>query len=149
MMKKRTFGVLALFLPAMILQVACEARGGKEVGPRQVPSQLRVVWTGEKVAVDYRLRNATRETLEFEFRNSGRVCGVIRHPQGPELYRFPQITAQVMGRERLSPGERIRFYHEVLRQQLDELLPGTYSVEAWPCGYPKLRAVAEFEIPAR
>ncbi|MEE9233908.1 MAG: BsuPI-related putative proteinase inhibitor [Candidatus Acidoferrales bacterium] len=138
---------IALLLPLAFVQRGCEARGGREIGPDHMVPRVHVFWTSEKVTIEYRIQNTTLEAVEFEFRDSGRVCGVIRDPQGVEIYPFPQITAPVLGTETLAPGEDRAFRHEVLVPTLGALPPDTYPVEAWLCGYRQLRAAAAFEIP--
>jgi len=113
-------------------------------------SRLSVRWEEgppiSQLRVDYAVENTGAEPVTLGFRNSGRVCGVVRDADGREVLQFPEITAQVMGEETLGPGESRLFRHEVQRTELGELLSLSYTVEAWLCGYGALRQRATTKV---
>ena len=116
-------------------------------------SRLEVRWEeegppGPRLLVDYVVENTGAEAVTLGFRNSGRVCGVVRDADGREVHQFPEITAQVMGEETFRPGEARMFRHEVRRAELGESLSVSYTVEAWLCGYEALKQQATTKVRA-
>lgn len=107
---------------------------------------------GPKLVIELMVENTGTSPVRLGFSNSGRVCGVVldseaaasKGPRGSKVegakgYRFPQMTAQVMGEETFAPGQTRTFRYEVRRSELAESLSPPYTVEAWLCGHEKLR----------
>lgn len=115
-------------------------------------SRLSVRWEEgppvSQLRVEYMVENTGAEPVTLGFRNSGRVCGVVRDAEGREVHQFPEITAQVMGEETFRPGEARLFRHEVRRAELGESLSLSYTVEAWLCGHRALKQQATTKVRA-
>ena len=127
----------------------------KAPSAEQLQSNLNLKWVDGavgKLVIELGIKNAGTSPIRLGFTNSGRVCGVVldseaaasKGPRGSKVdgakgYRFPQMTAQVMGEETFAPGQTRTFRYEVHRRELGEELLPSYSVEAWLCGYDKLR----------
>ncbi len=134
------------------------AAGEKSAGPDQLESSLKLTWRGgaeEKLVVELGVKNPGKSPVRLGFTNSGRVCGVVLDSEastsvGPrgakgergKGYRFPQMTAQVMGEETFAPGQTRTFRYEVPRREMGATLASSYTVDAWLCGHDKLRESA-------
>jgi hypothetical protein len=121
----------------------------------QLQPTLNLKWEGGadgKLVIELGIKNPGASPIRLGFTNSGRVCGVVLDSetaasQGPrgskgeggKGYRFPQMTAQVMGEEAFAPGQTRTFRFEVPRRELGESLATSYTVDAWLCGHDKLR----------
>lgn len=114
---------------------------------------------GAKLVLELAIENTGSAPVRLGFSNSGRVCGVVLDSEaatskgprgskgeGAKGYRFPQMTAQVMGEETFAPGQTRTFRYEVRPAELGEPLVSSYTVEAWLCGYEKLRQRATVRI---
>ncbi len=108
-----------------------------------------------KLVIELGIENLGTSPVRLGFSNSGRVCGIVldstaaanKGPRGSKgevskAYRFPQLTAQVMGEETFPPGQTRTFRYEVRQSELGKALAASYTVEAWLCGYEKLRQSA-------
>ncbi len=131
------------------------AAGEKSAGAEQLQSSLNLKWQDGaegKLVIELGVKNPGTSPIRLGFTNSGRVCGVVfgseavasKGARGAKSergkgYRFPQMTAQVMGEETFMPGPTRTFRYEVHRRELGEELLPSYTVEAWLCGYEKLR----------
>ena len=115
-------------------------------------SRLEVRWEEgppiSRLQVDYMVENTGAAPVTLGFRNSGRVCAVVRDAEGREVHQFPQITLQVMGEETFPRGEARLFRHEVRRSELGESLSLSYTVEAWLCGHEALKQQATTKVRA-
>ncbi|MGH9788515.1 MAG: BsuPI-related putative proteinase inhibitor [Candidatus Acidiferrales bacterium] len=135
--------------PPAAEEPAVPPESGQTAGLR---SRLEVRWEEgppvSKLSIDYMVENTGAAPVALGFRNSGRVCGVVRDAEGREVHRFPQITLQVMGEENFPPGEARLFRYEVRRGELGESLSLSYTVEAWLCGYEALKQQATAKVRA-
>ena len=121
-------------------------------------SRLGAKWeegtAGAKLVIELAIENTGSAPVRLGFPNSGRVCGVVLKPENSgrerpkesEGYRFPEMTAQVMGEEVFPPSQTRTFRYEVRRAELGEPLAASYTVEAWLCGHEKLRQHATVKI---
>ncbi|HSC77891.1 MAG TPA: hypothetical protein VLB32_04950 [Candidatus Acidoferrales bacterium] len=137
------------------VEPAQEAAEEKTPSAEQLQSTLNVKWEGGaegKLVIELGIKNPGASPIRLGFTNSGRVCGVVLDSetaasQGPrgskggtgKGYRFPQMTAQVMGEETFAPGQTRTFRYEVPRRELGASLATSYTVDAWLCGHDKLR----------
>jgi len=152
----------ALLLALVLAQDNCGRQNPPPPDPAPAPpasgetaglrSRLEVRWEEgppvSKLSIDYMIENTGSAPVTLGFRNSGRVCGVVRDADGREVHQFPEITAQVMGEETFRPGEARMFRHEVRRAELGESLSVSYTVEAWLCGYEALKQRATAKVRA-
>jgi len=133
--------------PSAAEKPGAPAEKGETAGLR---SRLSVRWEEgppiSQLRVDYVVESTLAAPVTLGFRNSGRVCGVVRDAGGREVHQFPQITAQVMGEETFLPGESRLFRHAVRRGELGESLSLSYTVEAWLCGYAALKQQATTKV---
>lgn len=120
-------GVVGAFLPALcslLIQAGCATRPAPAASGRSLNYGVTVVWDSEsappQLTIAHWLQNLGDKPVAFEFRNSGRVCGLIRDPGGEKVLHFPEITAQVMGTEKLNPGEERTYEHRVPKRELGE-----------------------------
>jgi hypothetical protein len=109
-------------------------------------ARLEVRWEEgppvSRLRIEYSVENQGAAPVTLGFRNSGRVCGVVRNAEGRTVVEFPEITLQVMGEETFAPGESRLYRHEVRRSELGESLSLSYTVDAWLCGYAALKQQA-------
>jgi hypothetical protein len=114
-----------------------------ESGEAALRARLEVSWEEgppvSRLRIEYMVENRGAEPVTLSFRNSGRVCGVVRDADGGVVHEFPQITLQVMGEETFPPGEGRVFRSEVRRTELGEPPSLSYTVDAWLCGYTALK----------
>lgn len=129
--------------------------GEQAAGAEVLQPSLTLKWEGGaegKLVIELGIKNPGASPIRLGFTNSGRVCGVVldsetaasKGPRGSKGeggkgYRFPQMTAQVMGEETFAPGQTRTFRYEVPRRELGESLATSYTVDAWLCGHDKLR----------
>jgi len=132
--------------------------GAKTSSVEHLQPRLSVKWedgAAAKLVIELGIENMGPSPLRLGFSNSGRVCGIVldsaaaasKGPRGSKGevskgYRFPQLTAQVMGEETFPPGQTRTFRHEVRQSELGKGLAPSYTVEAWLCGHEKLRQSA-------
>jgi hypothetical protein len=100
----------------------------------------------EALRVAFWIQNKTEDDATFEFNNAGRVCGFLQKPNGEEILRFPEITAEALGTETLEAGVDRSFSHRIPMAELEGLEPGRYEIKAWLCGHEGLPAWAEFFV---
>ena len=127
---------------------ACESEAGSGA---KLKIEISLKWEGKsdnrRLVIEYSIRNDGPEEKTYEFRNSGRLCGEIRDSKGKEIYSFPQMTAQVMGRETIKPGKTRTFIHKIPRAEFGDASPGTYELHARLCGQEGLSRVRKFDLP--
>jgi len=154
-MNKLVSGALLLAaLPLLAAQAPAEKKALERVLDADFEYIVKAKWKGggfagkpEKLRIELRVKNAGKETVRLEFSNSGRVCGVIHDTDDKPVYRFPEVTAQVVGSEEFLPGKERLFVIEIPSKELRKLTPGTAAVAVWLCGYGELRHWAEFYAP--
>jgi len=154
-MTSKTAIVTLLLLTSFPLLAGCSAPPPAEQLPlaefKKFDHRLSAYWhTPEKpqeLRVEYWIQNKTGEPAEFQFTNSGRVCGTIQDPEGREVLSFPEVTAQVLGTVTLKPHMDKTFEVRFPRKKLGEFKPGQYEIRAWLCGHEEFRAYANFTRP--
>jgi len=154
-MPRKTVIVTLLSLSSLSLLAGCASPPpAKQLPPakfKKFDHRLSAYWHTPKkpqeLRIEYWIQNKTSKPAEFQFTNSGRVCGTIQGSEGQEVLSFPEVTAQVVGTETLKPHMDKTFEVRFPRKKLGELKPGQYEIRAWLCGHEELRAYASFTGP--